>query len=587
MAGAARPKTKAMALKELNIRNFAIIKKLEIELDDGLTVITGETGAGKSIVLGALNLLLGSRAESSMVRHGEDQCEISALFDVSKLASVKSWLQERDLQEEYESANGRDNKSYCLIRRIVRTDKPTKCYINDQPTTLASLKEIGALLVDLHGQHEHQSLLRKTTQRQIIDQFADHDDALQAMARMASKIRRLENELATVTGSNTDAGDRMDLLSFQINELVEAQLIPGEFDSLVSDQARLANTEVLQGGIQTALDALHLNDEHNVSTDLGNQIISLQALSEVNDDLLPVVEQLNLALSQIEDSKAEMESALARVESDPQRLQELDQRMELLINLARKHRCTEAELIERLDKLQLEYARLEGLKAAPEKLQAQIEREKDQYYELAGEISDRRQQVATKLSASITAQMQELGMRGGRLEIQVEPQIADDIVVSENGIDHIDYLVSSNHGLPLQALGKTASGGELSRISLAIQVITSEHAHTPTLVFDEVDVGVGGKVAGIVGERLSELGENAQVLCITHLPQVASQGQHHFTVDKVSSSYETYSTLLMLDKTQRIEEIARMLGGKEVTDQTRAHAAEMLSHSQAQIRAAS
>lgn len=565
-----------MAIREISIRNFAIIKHLEIEIADGLTVITGETGAGKSIVLGALNLLLGSRAEANMVRHGEDQCEITALFDVTHLSNVKNWLEQRDLSEELDAAKPHERRSYCLIRRIVRINKPTKCYINDQPTTLASLKELGALLVDLHGQHEHQSLLRKATQRDIIDQFAEHQDQLTKMAALAAQIRRLTTQLDSIRSGNSDTTDRMDLLAFQINEMAEANLTAGEFANLLSDQKRLAHTESLQLGLRQALDHLYTHEDTNISLELGKQINDLSELSQYDSNVGPALETLNNALSQIDDAQSDLERCLARVEADPERLQEIDARLATLVDLARKHRCNEADLLERQEYLQAEYARLEQLREAPEKLAEELTELTEQYLRIAETVSQKRQTVATSLAQEISAQMQDLGMRGGRLEIQVEPQINDDIVVSEHGIDQINYLVSANHGQPLQALQKTASGGELSRISLAIQVITSQRSQTPSLVFDEVDVGVGGKVAGIVGERLRQLGEHAQVLCITHLPQVASQGDHHLAVDKVSSSYDTYSTLISLGPEQRVEEIARMLGGKEITEQTRAHAAEML-----------
>jgi DNA repair protein RecN (Recombination protein N) len=569
-----------MALREITIRNFALIRQLEIEISDGLTVITGETGAGKSIVLGALNLLLGSRAEANMIRHGEDQCEISALFDITELQNVREWLAHRDLAEEL-PASISETQSYCLVRRVLRNDKPTKCYINDQPTTLASLKELGAMLVDLHGQHEHQSLLRKSTQRQIIDEFAKHPQKLKKMTKLAATIRRLSGELESITSSNSDTADRMELLSFQINELSEAEITSGEFESLIKNQKRLAHTEALQQGVRQSLDELFHNEDHNVSTDLGKQINTLNELCEFDSRLNPALESLNSALSQIDDAQADLERSLAQVEADPERLQEIDQRLATLVNLARKHRCDEDQLSARLATLEEEYTRLETLQQAPEKLQAELDELMSEYHQIASQVSERRQVVATTLSKEISAQMQSLGMRGGCMEIQVEPQIADDIVVSEHGIDQIDYLVSANYGMPLQPMQKTASGGELSRISLAIQVITSEQSQTPSLVFDEVDVGVGGKVAGIVGERLQQLGKHAQVICITHLPQVAAQGDHHLAVDKVSSSYETYSTLITLDHEQRVEEIARMLGGKEITEQTRVHAAEMLSISAA------
>lgn len=558
-----------MALRELSIRNFAIIKQLEIELENGLTVITGETGAGKSIVLGALNLVLGSRADANLIRHGEDQCEVSALFDISKLNNVSRWLEDRDLISA-------DETQFCLVRRILKRDKPTKAYVNDQPTTLSTLKELGTLLVDLHGQHEHQSLLRSHTQRQIIDQFAKHGDQLKEVARLSATITRLERELKSVSDSNTDAQDRIDLLAFQLEELEAADLAQQPFSELENEHSRLANTEQLQIGIAKSLDTLFHDEQHNVSAKLGQQVAELEQLAEFDVSLAPVVEQLNNALSYLDESKSDLDHCLQRVEADPERLQEIDQRMALLMDLARKHRCTEAELEARFNQLSEEHKRLQSLLKAPETLNKQIASLREDYFKIATAISGKRKKTAELLSKKITAQMQDLGMAGGQLTISVASN-PDSNATPEHGIDQIEFTVSTNQGMPLQPLNKTASGGELSRISLAIQVITSEQAQTPTLVFDEVDVGVGGKVADIVGERLQALGKHAQVLCITHLPQVASQGAHHFAVDKVSSNYETYSTLLQLDQDQRLEEIARMLGGKEVTDQTRAHAAEMLN----------
>lgn len=558
-----------MALRELSIRNFAIIKQLELEVDDGLTVVTGETGAGKSIVLGALNLLLGSRAEADMIRYGEDQCEITALFSINKQKNVRDWLEHKDLADENE-------QNYCLVRRIVRNNKPTKCYINDQPTTLASLRELGLMLVDLHGQHEHQSLLRLPHQRHIIDQFAGHEDGLKAMAALASHINRTRRELSQLSQTQTDNQDRMELMSFQLNELDEASALDGEFEELEQEHLRLSNSQALQDGITALIDGLFHNEASNVSSDLGRTINQIVDLTNFDQDLEPANELLNSALAQIEEAQSVLDSALNKIDQDPERLLEVEQRRDTLINLARKHRCTEAELPVKHQELQKEYTRLENQHAQPEKLQKQLHELLTKYHKIAALISDRRQTVAQQLSKEITLQMQDLGMRGGELAVSVEPQISDEPIISEHGIDQIEFLVSTNHGMPLKSLSKTASGGELSRISLAIQVITSEKSDTPTLVFDEVDVGVGGKIAQIVGMRLRNLGRNAQVLCITHQPQVAAQGHQHLLIDKVSSEEDTYSTLIKLDDDLRTAEIARMLGGSEITDRTRAHAQEML-----------
>ncbi|NNC98841.1 MAG: DNA repair protein RecN [Gammaproteobacteria bacterium] len=572
-----------MALREITIHNFAIIKQLEIEIEDGLTVVTGESGTGKSIVLGALNLLLGARAETNMIRHGEEQCEISALFEVSRLDNVNNWLEQRDLRIDTEE----EQDTHCLIRRIVRASKPTKCYINDQPTTLASLKELGLMLVDIHGQHDHQSLLRKPTQRQIIDQFAGHNSKLNRMAKLAAKIHRLDRELQSIYAGNSDNADRLELLSFQLNELDEANITEQEFTELAQEQSRLSNAEELINGIKLAIDGLYHNDSNNVSSDLGNQINNLTRLAEFDASLLKPVELLNSALAQIEEAQAGFDSSLAIVEQDPERLSEIDQRLDTLITLARKHRCADHELVDRHHALRAEYKRLENQHAKPEKLEQELKALTVRYTKVANAVSAKRQQVAEKLSQEISNQMQDLGMKGGALRIEVEPQIDDAEIISENGIDNINFMVRTNHGMPFKPLHKTASGGELSRISLAIQVITSQQSHTPSLVFDEVDVGVGGKVAGIVGEKLRNLGKHAQVLCITHLPQVASRGHHHLAVDKVSTIDETYSTLVQLEGEMRTEEIARMLGGKEITDRTRAHAQEMLGDSKDALKAAS
>jgi DNA repair protein RecN (Recombination protein N) len=560
-----------MALTELSIRNFAIIKQLELEIDAGLTIVTGETGAGKSIVLDALNLLLGSRAESDMIRHGEDQCEITALFDINGLRNVQSWLEERDLNESS------DDQNYCLVRRVVRNNKPTKCYINDQSTTLTSLKELGYMLVDLHGQHEHQSLMRLPEQRKIIDQFAAHEVKLKAMAKIAAAVNRMERELSAVSQNQTDTAGRMELLSFQLNELNEANVTEGEFEELDQEHARLSNSQQLIDGIQSTIDALFHNENKNVSSDLGRSVNRVNELVEFDSNLTSTSELLNSALAQVEEAQSSLESALSKIDQDPQRLSEVELRRDTLINLARKHRCAEDALPQRHQELQEENDRLASVQAKPEKLQKELALFKKQYHDIALDVSEHRQKVAGQLSTMITAQMQDLGMKGGELSIQVEQQITDEVIVSEHGIDRIEFMVSTNYGMPLKPLHKTASGGEMSRISLAIQVITSEKSDTPTLVFDEVDVGVGGKVAQIVGSKLRNLGKHAQVICITHLPQVAAQGNQHIFIDKVSTENETYSTLIKLNDEMRTAEIARMLGGEVITDRTRAHAQEMLA----------
>jgi len=556
-----------MALCEINIRNFAIIKQLEIEFDQGLTVVTGETGAGKSIVLDALNLVLGSRAETDMIRHGQDQCEISALFDIQTLTPVQQWLAEHDFNKD----------NYCLIRRIVRHNKPTKCYINDQATTLQSLKELGLLLIDLHGQHEHQSLLRKPQQRQLLDDIAGNQKHLNELSDVASQITTLTNRIETLQQDQSDHKSRIELLSFQLTELDEACVLDGEFAELEQEHARLSNAQQLIHGIEQALDNLFHSDSSNISSQLGQSVQQIDDLMQYDDHLQPASELLNSALAQIDDTKHSLESALARIELDPQKLSDIEQRIDTIINLSRKHRCDEATLPTIHMQLQSEFEQLQTRDQQPEALQQERQKNIDKYQTLASLISEKRTKVAARLSADISEQMQDLGMQGGQLRIDVTAN-TEKQTYSEHGFDDINFLVSTNHGMPVKTLQKTASGGELSRISLAIQVITSTQSNTPTLVFDEVDVGVGGKIADIIGNRLRSLGNHAQVICITHLPQVAARGHQHLFVDKTSNENETYSTLITLNETQRAEEIARMLGGAEITERTRAHAQEMLKH---------
>ena len=563
-----------MALKELTIRNFAIIKYLDIELNNGLSVVTGETGAGKSIVLEALNLLLGLRADADMIRYDQEQSEITALFSIENLLQVQGWLEQRDLlNDESES------KNYCLVRRVIRRNKPTRCYINDQPSTLASLRDLGLLLVDLHGQHEHQSLLRMQSQRQIIDQFAKHQSELDEIAKLSSQINRIKQQLIALEQNQSDQSDRLELLSFQLNELDEANVVDGEFEELEQELSRLENSQTLINGINEAIDGLYHNDSSNLTSTLGNNIKNLDDLVNYDSNLKEPHELLNSSLALLEEAQQGLEVALSKVEQDPERLNEVEQRVDTIINLARKHRCTEAELSLRHVELQSDYDKISAITAEPEKLQRELFDLQKQYLKIAGQVSMKRQTVAANLSSQITDQMQDLGMQGGRLEIQVIARDKSKINYSESGIDDIEYKVSTNHGVPLKALQKTASGGELSRISLAIQVIISTESDTPTLVFDEVDVGVGGKIASVVGKRLRDLGNNAQVICITHQPQVASQGHQHLFIDKIQQDNDTYSTIINLDDQMRTNEIARMLGGDKITDRTRAHAEEMIAQS--------
>ncbi len=555
-----------MALEHLAIRNFAIIERLDIELGNGLTVVTGETGAGKSIIFSALSLLLGARAESNMIRHNSDDCEITAEFSIRRGGSASDWLVEHELQDG----------ERCIVRRIIRREKAGRCYINDRPVTLTSVRELGQRLVDIHGQHEHQSLLRSPVQRQIVDNYAGLSDQAVELANLFRSMRNLSRRLASLEQNRKERSDRMDLLSFQVNELEETQIQHDEFKELKNEQSRLGNARELIEGMRETASVLYEAEQNSVSSILGTSLQKLNELAEFDTRLKGPSELLTSALAQSDEAASQVLGLLDSTEHDPARLEWVEQRMDTFITLARKHRCREDELLQRLQDLAGELASAEDEDQEPEAIRAELDTVERGYRDLAARVGSARRQAAQDLSKQISRQMQDLGMQGGQFLIDVRP--LPDEGMAEHGMDQIELLVSTNPGVPLKTLARTASGGELSRISLAIEVVNSEASHVPTLMFDEVDVGVGGKVAEIVGQKLRELGAHAQVLSVTHLPQVAAQGHGHLLVNKTSDTSQevTYSEIVPLDEKRRVQELARMLGGMEITERTLAHAHEML-----------
>ncbi len=562
-----------MSLNALSIRNCAIIDHTEVELQSGLTVITGETGAGKSILLNALNLLLGTRADTGMIRHGKDSCEVNAEFDLKAMQHVVDWLSERDLNDE----------ENCIIRRVVKKDAASKSYINGRPANMTTLKQLGELLLDLHGQHEHQSLLRKTTQMQLIDdavqlQFPQHGEQLKTLNTLCKQVKQLRQQQEASEVDATEINNKIDFLSFQIDELDLAGVQDNEFEQLETEFNRLSHAQELLKGYEQTMFQLTNDEQGNVESLIGNSLQHLEVMLEFEPSLKETLELLHSALANTQEANNQLQLAASQTELDPERLTKVEQRIDTLITLARKHHCQENLLGERLQTLQAELDELEKMRKSPEALTAEIEELTVQYQQLASQASERRIKAAQSLSTDITEQMQQLGMQGGQFSVAVNQLPLEQM--SSSGLDDIEYLVATNPGSPMKPLNKTASGGELSRISLAIQVITSQNSQTPTLIFDEVDVGVGGGIAEVVGMRLRELGKHAQVICITHLPQVAVQGQQHLLVQKTTDidSQATSSSLIALSSNQRTTEIARMLGGVDITEKTLAHAQEMLKH---------
>ena len=555
-------------LNHLYIRDFAIVQKLELAMESGLTVLTGETGAGKSVLIDALALALGERAESGVIRHGCERTEVAAGFDLKSVQDAAQWLQTHDLFEDGE----------CLLRRVVERDKGSKAWINGRPVPVQMLRELGELLVDIHGQHEHQSLLKREAQRQMLDDYAGLGARLIDLGQIYQNLRDLETRRETLSREGADRTARIDFLRFQVKELDALKLTPEEIPQIEDEHKRLANGAELLQGAQAIAHSLYDDDENAVSARVNHCISQLEELSAYDAKLGELIGLLNEAVVQIDEAAAQLHQYLDGLDIDPARLEWLEGRIAALHDLSRKHQVKAEELPVVLVRLKTELADIEDFDVNLEKLDKEIKDARDAYLKLAKEISRERTKAAAQLGKEVTQEMQKLGMPGGRFEVTLTPLPKDEL--SAFGLERIEYQVSANPGQPVKPLTKVASGGELSRISLALQVVTARIGRIPTLIFDEVDVGIGGGVAEIVGAQLRTLAASRQVLCITHLAQVAAQGHRHLQVTKETAANTTLTHIGPLNAKERVQEIARMLGGVEITRQTLDLAAEMLARNE-------
>ena len=552
-------------LQYLYIRDFAIIHKLELALNRGLTVVTGETGAGKSIAIDALALVLGGRAESSVIRHGCVRAEISASFVLDATQAGAQWLQEHELFDEAE----------CVLRRVIETDKPSKGFINGRPVAMQMLRELGELLVDIHGQHEHQSLLKREAQRQMLDDYAGLGEAASRLAQHYHELQALTERLYTLKHQSADRQARIELLRYQVKELRSLNLKADELPRLEDEHARLANGAELLEGTQAVVQSLYDDDENSAARLISQATTRLESLGRYDGRIGEIAALLNEATIQIDEAANRLHHYLDGLELDPQRLTWLDDRLASAHELARKHKVRAEELPQVLERVETELNDIEDFDANLSKLEERIQAETAGYRALAVKVTAKRTEAANRLAGAVTARMQELGMAGGRFQTALTP--LPDGEIGAHGLERIEFLVSANPGQPVKPLTKVASGGELSRISLALQVVLASLGRIPTLIFDEVDVGVGGRVAEIVGQQLRELGKNRQVLCITHLAQVAALGDQHLQVDKRNQKDDVLVEVQPLADTNRVQEIARMIGGIEISEQTLAHAEDMLA----------
>lgn len=559
-------------LTYIHIWNFAVVEKLDIEINNGLTIVTGETGAGKSIMLDALGLALGDRADSSIVRHGCDKAEISVSFSTADTPDAETWLAEHEMNSESE----------VIIRRSINANGTSKAFINGIPSPIKLLRELGEKLVDLHGQHEHQSLLKSYLQRLLLDDYAKNQNLLDKVKLAFKTWQQLNTEFQRLTQASKDRTAQLELLRYQVNELDTLNLQQGEVKEIDVEHKRLANANQLLSNSDSILQSLMDDDNVNINNILNRSIVELETLCKLDESIKPASELLNSALISIQEAASELRTYTSTLEIDPQRLEILEQRLADIQNLSRKHNISSDTLYTLLPTLSKELDDLENADVRLGNLETEIKQAAQAYLEAANELTRKRLTAAKKLSKLVTSSMQTLGMEGGKLDISVSP--ASESNYTALGLDSIEFLVSANPGQSLKPLAKVASGGELSRISLAINVITAKDTRIPTLVFDEVDVGIGGRVAEIVGLELRALSEHRQVLCVTHLPQVAALGHHHLQVNKTSNKNVTSTQITNLSSEQRIEEIARMLGGVNITEQTRSHAKEMIEQSNQQSK---
>jgi DNA repair protein RecN (Recombination protein N) len=549
-------------LNHVHIRNLAIIDEIDLDLGPGMTGLTGETGAGKSILVDALGLALGERADSDAVRPGTERAEVSANFELSNNPAAINWLKEQDL----------DDNTLCLVRRVVTAEGRSRGYINGHPVPMQTLRTLGEHLVDICGQQAHQSLLRPAVQREFLDQYGNCSSTLKAVRKAYADWQASAAKLAALRSSGKDRAERLELLRYQVQELETLNPQEGELESLSNEHSRASNAADIAAGIDAAVTALY-DAEDSAQSVLGRCRAQLEKLARFDAGLEPAAALLQEAEIQMTEAVKQLRQHLDQVDTDPQILQELDNRLSALLDQARKHRIEASELPALYQQLQTELDQLDNPAESMAALEATTSKLHADLCNSAKDLSKLRSKAAKKLSDEVTANIHKLGMQGGSFNIKLL-SVGD--TPGTDGFERVEYLVALNPGMQPGSLSKVASGGELSRVSLAIQVAARSTETAGTLIFDEVDSGVGGAVAEIVGEQLHTLANGSQVLCVTHLPQVASQADQQLKVSKLSDGKTTRTQIKALTTDERVEEIARMLGGAKITAATRAHAAEML-----------
>lgn len=554
-------------LTQLTINNFAIVRHLDIEFAQKMSVITGETGAGKSIALDALGLCLGNRTELSMLRDKNQRTEVCASFNISENISALQWLKTYELQDT-------ETPNECILRRIINSDGRSKAFINNTPVSAVQLKEIGQYLVHISGQHSSQLLLKTDYQLQLLDNFCAHPELLNQMQQDYKIWQTIQKKLNQFKQLKTENEARKQLLHYQVAELDDFNLQQGEFNTLAEEHRILSNSEQLTTLSQRVLHLLTDNDTANANSLIYRATKSLNELVELDSRYSDVQKMMEYALIQIQEASSEIQHLSCQIEQNPYALQEIENRLSQAIHLARKHNIEPAQLADHHQKLKQELNQLLTFSESESELQAELARSQACLQQSAQALTQSRQKGALKLAAQVTKSINKLSMENSTFFVKINTEIDK---INVNGADNIIFTLQSNLGQQPQPLTKVASGGELSRIALAIQVITSHKSAVPTLIFDEIDVGISGATASVVGKLLRKLGEKCQVLCVTHLPQVASAANQHFWVEKSVIENKTETQMKLLNNQQRVKALARLLGGQKITETMLANAEELLA----------
>ncbi|QIK38896.1 DNA repair protein RecN [Caldichromatium japonicum] len=551
-------------LTYLQVRDLAIVSQLELECQAGMTALTGETGAGKSILIQALGLVLGDKAEADLIRVGRERAEILAEFALKQNPQAQAWLADQGL----------DEGDHCVVRRLILREGRSRAFINDRPVTMTQLRDLGKHLVDIHGQHAHHLLLRADAQRDLLDAYGGHSALTAAVAAAFCSFREYDQQLRALASASADRAARLEFLRFQISELDALGLTPELIEHLDQEQRRLSHLERLQEVVGRLL-VLLAEGELTIEDQLRGAAHELAELNAIDPRLAATRELLDTATIHVSEAASELRHYLDGLDLDPAALARVEERLAQIHHLARKYRVRPQELPALFERARAERHAIETSDLSLDELRAQRDLAWQDFLAAANQLTEARRSAAERLAITVTRSLKQLGMEGSQLSILLDPLPPERAGI--HGLEHIEMRVTANPGQPLLPLAKVASGGELSRISLAIRVATAECGQVPTLVFDEVDVGIGGAVAEIVGRLLRKLGEARQILCITHLPQVAAQAHHQLRVRKETIEGQTFTRIDPLDERARIDEIARMLGGTEITARTRDHAIEMLA----------